>query len=133
MTKTIKYSHTYYHTVSWGDMDSFGHVNNVIYARYFECARVDFFAKNNAWYQDEKITQGPVMIKQELVYRKQVRYPTTLEITLEITKKTSRNFEMSCSMWDESADCVMTAQASFFWFDFHKGKPIKIPDIIMKL
>ncbi len=31
--------------VIWGDMDAFGHINNVIYLRYFEQARVDWFAK----------------------------------------------------------------------------------------
>ena len=29
--------------VIWGDMDSFQHVNNVIYFRYFETARIQYF------------------------------------------------------------------------------------------
>ena len=29
--------------VLWGDMDSFQHVNNVIYFRYFESARIQYF------------------------------------------------------------------------------------------
>jgi acyl-CoA thioester hydrolase len=29
--------------VIWGDMDSFQHVNNVIYFRYFESARIQYF------------------------------------------------------------------------------------------
>jgi len=29
--------------VAWGDMDVFGHVNNVQYMRYFETARVKYF------------------------------------------------------------------------------------------
>ena len=31
--------------VQWGEMDSFGHVNNIIYFRYFESARIDYFMK----------------------------------------------------------------------------------------
>ena len=31
--------------VDWGDMDSFGHVNNVVYFRYFENARVEYFQR----------------------------------------------------------------------------------------
>lgn len=29
--------------VAWGEMDAFGHVNNVVYFRYFESARIAFF------------------------------------------------------------------------------------------
>ncbi|MFK7980076.1 MAG: acyl-CoA thioesterase [Saprospiraceae bacterium] len=30
-------------TVRWGDMDANGHVNNTVYYRYFENARVEIF------------------------------------------------------------------------------------------
>ena len=30
-------------TVQWGDMDAFSHVNNVIYIRWFETARIEIF------------------------------------------------------------------------------------------
>lgn len=29
--------------IAWGDMDAFGHVNNVNFFRYFESARVNYF------------------------------------------------------------------------------------------
>ena len=29
--------------VIWGDMDAFGHVNNIVYLRYFESARIAYF------------------------------------------------------------------------------------------
>ena len=32
--------------VRWGDMDSFQHVNNVSYFRYFESARIAYFNEN---------------------------------------------------------------------------------------
>ena len=30
-------------TVAWGDMDAFGHVNNAVFASYYEMARVAYF------------------------------------------------------------------------------------------
>ena len=32
-------------TVAWADMDALQHVNNVVYLRYFEIARIDFLNK----------------------------------------------------------------------------------------
>ncbi len=33
--------------VAWGEMDALQHVNNVVYFRYFETARIDFFNQIN--------------------------------------------------------------------------------------
>ena len=46
--------------VIWGDMDSFQHVNNVIYFRYFESARIQYF-ETLGWLKIiEKMGIGPI-------------------------------------------------------------------------
>ena len=42
--------------VQWGDMDSFGHVNNVVYLRWFESARIAY--GNRIGLADLKATQA---------------------------------------------------------------------------
>ena len=39
-------------TVAWGDMDAFGHVNNVQYYRYIESARIAYLMALNIFDQD---------------------------------------------------------------------------------
>ena len=34
--------HTSLQSIRWGDMDAFGHVNNTIYFRYLEQARIEW-------------------------------------------------------------------------------------------
>ena len=41
--------------VAWGEMDSYEHVNNVVYFRYFENARLEYFRRLN-WFAFEKET-----------------------------------------------------------------------------
>ena len=41
--------------VAWGDMDSYQHVNNVVYFRYFENARLEYFRRLD-WFEFEKET-----------------------------------------------------------------------------
>ena len=36
-------------TVAWGDMDAFGHVNNVQYYRYIESARIAYLMALNKY------------------------------------------------------------------------------------
>ncbi|WP_375166434.1 acyl-CoA thioesterase, partial [Rhizobium hidalgonense] len=36
-------------TVAWGDMDAFGHVNNAMYYRYIESARIAYLTQVEAF------------------------------------------------------------------------------------
>jgi acyl-CoA thioester hydrolase len=42
--------------IAWGDMDAFQHVNNIVYFRYFESARIAYFEKLNL--NDQMIQTG---------------------------------------------------------------------------
>ena len=35
--------------IIWGDMDAFGHINNTVYFRYFEDARIAYFDFGSGW------------------------------------------------------------------------------------
>ena len=47
MNALASYPVIHQQTVAWGDMDAFGHVNNVIYYRYMESARIEYFNRLN--------------------------------------------------------------------------------------
>lgn len=42
MSELKQYPVIYEQTVAWGDMDAFGHVNNAMYYRYVESARLAY-------------------------------------------------------------------------------------------
>lgn len=114
--------------VAWGDMDAYGHLNNVVYARYFESARATFFSKHAFWDDPGKpADEGVILTRQELKYRKQVRFPHTLEIQLTITKSGSRGFTMGCRMFNEQNELACEAEADILWINFKTGKPAMVP------
>ena len=44
--------------IAWGDMDAFGHVNNVMYYRYMESARIGYFDQLDIFnYDVNKLTK----------------------------------------------------------------------------
>jgi len=131
VSKPIRYSHNYTIKVAWGEMDAFGHVNNVTYVRYFESARADYFTKMKIWDSPQKpVESGPVLTHLEMDYRKQVVFPADIDVTLEISHISSRGFEILTSMWNQSGECVLTGKADFVWIDFRTGKPTKVPDAL---
>ena len=59
--------------VAWGDMDSLGHVNNVVYFRYFENARVEYFTRLDWWESlKEKADARTVAAKLSATAREEV-------------------------------------------------------------
>lgn len=129
MSKPERYTYSVQQKVAWGDMDAFGHVNNVVYARYFETARASFFNDMRLWESPQKpLEGGPVLTHLEMDYRKQVRFPETIDISVKLESVKNRSFSIVCSMWNQAGECVLTGKAELLWFNFSTGKPAAIPD-----
>ena len=47
--------------VAWGEMDALGHVNNIVYFRYFETARIAYFERVKLLELMEKTGIGPIL------------------------------------------------------------------------
>ncbi len=60
--------------ISWGEMDLFGHLNNVHYLRYMEDARIAFLEQFN-FFQENLYS---VILKNECDYKAPVIYPDHL-------------------------------------------------------
>src|SRR5438067_13886932 len=71
--------------VAWGDMDSYRHVNNVVYFRYFENARLEYFRRLD-WFEYERKTGiGPILAATHARFRKALPYPDALAIGARIS------------------------------------------------
>ena len=64
--------------VVWGDMDSYRHVNNVVYFRYFENTRVEYFRRIGWWDYLKETGIGPIVGSTQARFRRPVKYPDTL-------------------------------------------------------
>lgn len=69
--------------VAWGEMDAYGHVNNAVFLRWFESARVDWL-RAVQFPDDGKI--GPVLAKATVEYLLPVKHPDDVEIVLRPTR-----------------------------------------------
>src|SRR5687767_13836178 len=65
--------------VRWGDMDAMGHVNNTVYFRYMEQARISWFEallpRGEAW-----ATTSIVIVNASCNFKKPINYPGTVEV-----------------------------------------------------
>ena len=110
--------------VAWGDMDSFAHVNNVVYFRYFEHARVEYVTRVG-WFDLMKATGlGPIVASTQARYRKPLTYPDRIEvgariITMEADRVTFEHRLVS-PRWP--GEIAAEGQAVVVSFDYRQGK-----------
>lgn len=69
--------------VQWGDMDAAQHVNNTVYLRWIESARIKMFQKmNGGMYEFKKIV--PILAWQDCKYIFPVTYPDQILVAMDI-------------------------------------------------
>src|SRR5277367_5877386 len=72
--------------VQWGDQDAFGHVNNTIYFRWFESARIAYFERIGLNHLLEHEPIGPILASMSCDYRRPVTYPDTVDIGMRVSR-----------------------------------------------
>ena len=65
--------------VRWGDMDAMGHVNNTVYFRYMEQARIAWFEALVPGHEAWKTT-GIVIVSAACNFRRAINYPGSVEV-----------------------------------------------------
>jgi len=69
--------------IRWGDMDAMGHVNNTVYFRFMEQARISWFGRlvpeDAAWQ-----STGIVIVNASCNYKRALTYPGTVEVRLYV-------------------------------------------------
>lgn len=70
--------------VAWGDMDAMGHVNNAVYFRYFETARITCFAELGLGSIEHSEGVGPILHSASCRFRIPLTHPDTVTVGAQI-------------------------------------------------
>jgi acyl-CoA thioester hydrolase len=80
--------------VAWGEMDSLQHVNNIVYFRYFESARMAYFHKLDIWSYMNETGVGPILASTQCKFRVPLTYPDTVSVGTKISEIEDDRFLM---------------------------------------
>jgi acyl-CoA thioester hydrolase len=96
--------------VQWGDMDSFGHVNNVTYLRWFESARIAYFRAAGVLARMESERVGPILARSSIDYRIALEFPDDVRVAATVTKFGNTSFTMAMRMSSRRHDRAIAAE-----------------------
>lgn len=80
--------------VQWGEMDSYRHVNNAVYFRWFESARMEYFLRIG-WDEVERRTGvGPILHSTAARFRAPLEFPDQVRISAGVGEVGEDRFTM---------------------------------------
>lgn len=116
----------------WGDMDAMGHVNNTIYFRYLEQARISWFEVLGC--PPEPAGVGPVIINAHCTFLKQLRYPGEIVVTTFVGEFGRSSFETlhQIRRVDDAETLAAEGGAKVVWVDQRLEKSVALPEEMRK-
>lgn len=115
-------------SIRWGDMDALGHVNNTVYFRYMEQARIEWFSAIGC--DIDLSAEGPVIVNANCSFIKQLKYPGEIEVLTYVGSPGRSSFETVYEIRRVDADDTIYAHGSakVVWVHFASEKSTPLPD-----
>lgn len=112
--------------VAWGDMDAFGHVNNTVFIRWFETARIAL-CERLGLAVDRPEGIGPILATVTCDYLAPVEYPSTILTQARVTNIGGRSIGVE-HVVTINGTVVARGTAVMVLFDYAKGESVAVPD-----
>jgi acyl-CoA thioester hydrolase len=114
--------------VAWGEMDAMQHVNNIVYFRYIESARMALFERIGLLEHQRATGVGPILAWTSCRFRRALTYPDRVSVGTRVTKIEADRFTLhtrivSHAMNDVSAE----SEGIVVTFDYRAQQKVPIP------
>ena len=115
--------------VQWGDQDAFGHVNNVVYFRWFESSRIDLLNDCHSPVTMTGTGLGPILASVKCDYRRQLRFPDNVYIGSKVTRAGRSSADITHAVVSrEQGEIVAEGVSVIVVFDYTSQRVTRIPD-----
>lgn len=117
MTNNSKGIHTKI-SVQWGEMDAFNHVNNVMYIRWCETARITLFREiwGDKGINMKEILEGngvgPILANFNINYRLPLMYPDEVIIHTQVSQIGNTSFKLKQALFSKKLGNTLVADAT---------------------
>jgi acyl-CoA thioester hydrolase len=115
--------------VAWGEMDALRHVNNIVYFRYFESARIAYFEKLRFWDFMNQTGIGPILASIQCKFKMPLTYPDTVSVGTRIPRIEQDRFVMEyCAVSHKSQAIVAEGESVVVSYNYRESKKAPLPE-----
>jgi len=114
--------------VAWGEMDSFQHVNNVVYFRYFESCRIAYMERVKVFEYMEATGIGPILASCRCKFRRPLTYPDSISVGSKVTEIGRDRFLMEHRIFSHGLSAIAAeGDGVVVAYDYRKNHKVAIP------
>ena len=115
--------------VVWGEMDAYQHVNNVVYFRYFENARLEYIRRLDWFALEEATGIGPILAATQAHFRRPLSYPDTITIGARLLNLETDRFVLEHKIASKTQSEIVTeGQGTIVTYDYRRGTKVPVPE-----
>lgn len=116
--------------VAWGEMDAFAHLNNAVYFRYFESARMAYFERMGILAPGGVPAKvGPILASTSCRFKAPITYPDTVTVGASICEVGEDRFTMRYLVHSHTLGRLAAAgDGVIVSFDYEQGRKVPLPD-----
>ncbi len=113
--------------VAWGDMDAYAHVNNTVYFRWFESARIAYFDRV-AFRGGSDGGVGPILHSTHCRFRRPLDYPDRVRVGARVTEMGLDRFTMEYRAVSATHELIAADGSGIVVaFDYGAGQKATLP------
>lgn len=114
--------------IAWGEMDAFQHVNNVVYFRYFESARIAYFKAIDMMKIMKTTGVGPILASTQCRFKLPLTYPDTVTVGCRVSSIEEDRFLMEYLVVSHNHQAIAAkGEGLIVSFNYQENKKAALP------
>src|SRR5271170_2237516 len=111
-------------------MDAFGHVNNAVYFRWFESARIAYFERIGLNERMKRERVGPILARTSCDYEKPLAFPDTIRASASIVKLGTTSLVMEYRVTSALHGDAARGEGVVVLVDYEKGAKVPLDEAL---
>jgi acyl-CoA thioester hydrolase len=115
--------------VAWGEMDALRHINNIVYFRYFESARIAYFEKLGFWEFMNETGIGPILASIQCKFKMPLAYPDTVSVGTRVSRIEQDRFVMEYRVASHKSQTIAAeGEGVVVSYNYRESKKTALPE-----
>ena len=114
--------------VQWGEQDALGHVNNIIFLRWFESGRLEYLARIGIGDRPAPSKLASILAAVHCNFRQQITFPDHVWIGAKVVRIGRTSIRMEHHIWSETRQGLAAdGEATVVTFDYPTNQSVTVP------
>lgn len=119
--------------IDWSDLDTYKHVNNVMFMKYQQSGRVNFWEASGFYDMHVNTNRGPMLVSTHCDFRKPLFYPGKAIVKTRVAFIKNSSFGLEHVILNEKGELCAEGKDVAVCYDFNTNETFRIPDGLREL